>query len=109
MKIKMNRCWDDDKVKFILYKDIKGIRHYARGVRFEFEPINPGDLIATTFSMPPEDADELLNDLATLLSIQKIKPNDQNLIEGELIATRKHLHDLQVMLKLKKGVSDARI
>lgn len=109
MKIKMGRFWSDDLVKFILYKDIKGVRHYARGVSFDFQPIHPGDMMATTFSMPTEDADELLNDLATLLSIQKIKTKDQNLIEGELIATRKHLHDLQVMLKLKKGVSNARV
>ena len=104
--VNIHRQWDLDGLTVL-------IGHYRPdGEMAIWKPITPEVQIIKAGEYIPEPtlrlskfvADPFLRAFADMLHKERIRPTEQSYIEGELMATKKHLTDMQKLV-FKKGDS----
>jgi len=67
----------------------------AKPVALDFERREEGTTVEATLSFPSWIAKPFLEAFAEMLHQEKIRPQSQSFIEGELMATKGHLSDMR--------------
>lgn len=80
--------------------------YVAKPMELVFERLERGTPKQATLTLPTFMAEPLLRAFADMLHHEQIKPTQQSFIEGELVATKKHLEDMR-MFVLKNPLTAA--
>jgi len=91
-----------DSVSIYFVEENDGKRFYAKPINLEFEHMEEGSEIQPTLHLHGMMAGSFLKSFAEVLDKNGIKTDKDAKIEGTLEATRFHLDDLRILLKLKK-------
>lgn len=79
------------------------IAYIAKPIRLEFEPIQPGQAIKeSTLHLSGHEGEDFMRAMAECCHREKIQPPEPHRLEGEIEATKRHLEDLRMLLKLRK-------
>lgn len=101
MKVKIYTRPEFFEQDIIIYQEINGKKYVAKPVEFIFEEYTPATSIEPTIKLSHEFAASFMQAMADELRNNGIRTKQDEINEGELVATKHHLSDLRKLLKIK--------
>ncbi len=78
------------------------IAQVAKPIALEFVEVKRNMCIVPTLTLPGAEGYDFMQALANCCDKANIKPPEPHRLEGEIAATKRHLEDLRMLLKLRK-------
>lgn len=97
-KIVVQEEFWDDSLGIAIFLEKDGKKHVAKPIEIEFKEIKENELVKEpTIRLRNPLGKEFLQAVVNSARKQGIKP-DENKLEGELTATKKHLEDMRILV-----------
>lgn len=101
MEVKIYTRPDFGEQEIIIYEERGGKIYVAKPVEFIFEEYIPAKYAEPTIKLSHEFAAPFMQAMADELRKNGIRTKQDEINEGELVATKHHLSDLRKLLKIK--------